>query len=224
MMLVCMCILSLCSCKKDYQKLATEYERSLPDTVQVVMEQVDDVDHLVYIYRGGELYKHDLDKNTDMIVKPQLEEDESISGIYVGKENLAFLVCTNAYVNTKFQTYNLKTQKFKDIALFRGTVYNDVEVEPSDSTISGFIVSNVESYIREFFDFDGNKVKKEDYDDPNLGDFDVPSRKYWQCFYCQTVVISSTKPARTDCPKRPVYLAHNHYYHPHDWQCIGDAN
>ena len=33
--LACMFIMALGSCKKDYQKLATEFERALPDTVQV---------------------------------------------------------------------------------------------------------------------------------------------------------------------------------------------
>ena len=220
--LACMCIMALGSCKKDYQKLATEFERALPDTVQVVLEQINEIDQLVYFVKGGELYRHDLDKNKDEEIKPQLGEGESICNIFVGKENIAFLIFTNDYVNTKFLTYNLKTQKFKDVALFSGNIHNDVEVEPSDSTISGFLASNVESYTRIFFDYDGNKVREEEYDDPNLGDFDVLSRKYWQCVYCQTVITSSTQPNAkgTQCPKRPVdYLFGN----PHVWQCIGDA-
>lgn len=186
--LVCMCILALGSCKKDYQKLATEFERALPDTAQVVLEQINDIDHLVYFVRGGELYRYNLDNSREEAVKPQLGEDESVCSVLVGKENIAFLIFTGNYINTKFQTYNLKTQKFKDVALFAGTIHNDVEVEPSDSTVSGCLASNVESYTRIFFDYDGNKIREEEYDDPNLGDYDVQSLKYWQCMYCGLVI------------------------------------
>ena len=37
------CIVAVCSCKKDYQKLATEFERQLPDTIVVVKEQINDI-------------------------------------------------------------------------------------------------------------------------------------------------------------------------------------
>ena len=220
--LVCMCILALGSCKKDYQKLATEFERALPDTAQVVLEQINDIDHLVYFVRGGELYRYNLDNSREEAVKPQLGEDESVCSVLVGKENIAFLIFTGNYINTKFQTYNLKTQKFKDVALFAGTIHNDVEVEPSDSTVSGCLASNVESYTRIFFDYDGNKIRVEEYDDPNLGDYDVQSLKYWQCMYCGLVIKSSNKPEdkQNDCPKREhSYLM----YTPHVWQYIGDA-
>lgn len=220
--LACMCIMALGSCKKDYQKLATEFERALPDTVQVVLEQINEIDQLVYFIKGGELYRHNLENEKDETVKPRLGEGEGICNIFVGKENIAFLIFTNDFINTKFQTYNLKTQKFKDVALFSGTVHNDVEVQPSDSTISGFLASNVESYTRIFFDYDGNKIREEEYDDPNLGDYDVPSLKYWQCMYCGLVIKSSNKPEekQNDCPKREhSYLM----YTPHVWQYIGDA-
>lgn len=220
--LACMCIMALGACKKDYQKLATEFERALPDTVQVVLEQINEIDQLVYFVKGGELYRHDLDKNKDEEVKPQLGEGESICNIFVGKENIAFLIFTNEYTNTKFKIYNLKTQKFKNVALFSGNIHNDVEVEPSDSTISGFLASNVDSYTRIFFDYDGNKVREEEYDNPNIGDCDVPNLKYWQCMYCGLVIKSSNKPEdkQNDCPKREhSYLM----YTPHVWQYIGDA-
>ena len=46
--LACMCIVALGSCKKDYQKLATEFERALPDTLEVLTEQINEVDHYIY--------------------------------------------------------------------------------------------------------------------------------------------------------------------------------
>lgn len=84
----CLVIMSFGACKKDYQKLATEYERALPDTVKVVLEQINDIYHNVFIMRGDDLYRHSLDDNSDIVIKPQLEEDESVYGLYVGKDNM----------------------------------------------------------------------------------------------------------------------------------------
>ena len=179
--LIALCAMYLCACTKDYQKLAIEFERDLPDSVQVLVEQINNIDHLIYYVKANELYRHDLDKNTDEIVKPQLDEDDDVYGIYVGKENIAFLSFADIWMNTRFQVYNLKTQKFKDITKFAGTYYNDVIIEQKDSTISGYRLANVESYTRVYYDYDGNIAREEEEDDPNLGDFDVPSQPtYYQ--------------------------------------------
>lgn len=215
----CLVIMSFGACKKDYQKLATEYERALPDTVKVVLEQINDIYHNVFIMRGDDLYRHSLDDNSDIVIKPQLEEDESVYGLYVGKDNIAFLSFTDTWMNTKFQLYNLKTQKFIDVTKFAGTFHNDVIINPKDSTISGYQLANVESYVRVYYNYDGRIIKEEQEDDPNAGDFNVPNLKYWQCIYCQLVVKSPNKPAEkgTRCPVR------NNMFYPHVWQYIGDA-
>ena len=148
--LACMCVLALSSCKKDYQKLATEFERALPDTLEVLTEQINEVDHYIYYKskNNTELIRYDLDKESKESVSPKLDKGES-------------------------------------------------------------------------YNFDGKLIKQETEEDP-IGDLDVPSLKYWQCVYCQTVITSSTQPNAkgTQCPKRPVdYLFGN----PHVWQYIGDA-
>jgi len=220
LMFLSLLMLSLGACKKDYQRLATEFERALPDTVQVVLEQINDIDHYVFFVRGGELYRYNLDCEKEESIKPQLEEDESVYNIYIGKENITFLSCYDAWTKTNLRVYNLKTQKFSDIAKLTGTYHNDVIIDPKDSTISGYQLSNTESYKRTYYNYDGQIIKEEQEDDPNMGDFDVPSLKYWQCIYCQLVVKSPNKPAEkgTQCPVR------NNMFYPHIWQYIGEAH
>lgn len=219
--LACMCVLALSSCKKDYQKLATEFERALPDTLEVLTEQINEVDHFIYYKNKSntELIRYDLEKETRESVKPELSNGETIYGIYMGNENIAFLKRTT--MASTFETYNLKTQKFKEIESFWGTEMNDAIPSENDKTITGYVGLNGGPTTKYVYNFDGNKISEEEEVDP-IGDLDVPSLKYWQCMYCGLVIKSSNKPEdkQNDCPKREhSYLM----YTPHVWQYIGDV-
>jgi hypothetical protein len=138
----------------------------------------------------------------------------------MGNENITFLK-RNGGLGSSFVIYNLKTQKFKDVAEFYGADNNDAFVNENDKQVIGYIQGRYGDRTKFVYDFDGKKISEEEEEDP-IGDLDVPSLKYWQCVYCQTVITSSTQPNAkgTQCPKRPVdYLFGN----PHVWQCIGDA-
>lgn len=216
--LACMCIMALSSCKKDYQKLATEFERALPDSMEVLTEQINEVDHFIYYKNKNntELIRYDLDKESKESVSPKLDKGERIYGIFAGKENIAFLKNDNS-LSSMIVFYNLKTQKFTDGQEFYsyGGDNNIAYANEADSTITGYIEDRYGGKDIFVYNFDGKLIKQETEEEPI-------SLKYWQCVYCQTVIKSSTQPnaKETQCPKRPMVDLINF---PHVWQYIGDA-
>ena len=164
--LACMCVLALGACKKDCQKLATEFERALPDTVEVLAEQINEIDHFVYYKNKSntELIRYDLETKKSKDIKPELEDGESIYGIYMGKENIAFLKHDNSENGSTFSmllTYNLKTQKFKEIESFYGAEPIDAFADEKDRTITGYIWMKMAPTVKYVYDFDGNKISEE---------------------------------------------------------------
>lgn len=154
------CIVSLCACKKDYRKLATEFERRLPDTCVVVKEQINDIDHVVYYKDKSNTYlvRHDLEDNTEESIKPPLEEGQAVCGIYLGKDNIAMLV-KDAEDWYYFWFYNLKTLKFKNID---GSFYG-ASADETNKTLTG----NMDYYrgagtMQFVYDFDGKEVSSND--------------------------------------------------------------
>ena len=160
--LACMCIVALGSCKKDYQKLATEFERALPDTLEVLTEQINEVDHCIYFKNKSntELIRYDLDKEIRESVKPELSDGETVYGIYMGNENITFLK-RNGGLGSSFVIYNLKTQKFKDVAEFYGADNNDAFVNENDKQVIGYIQGRYGDRTKFVYDFDGNKISEE---------------------------------------------------------------
>lgn len=217
--LACLCALSLGSCKKDYYKLATEFERALPDTLVVLTEQINELDHHIYYKNKGntELIRYDLDKETKESIKPELSSGESIYGIYAGKEN--FTILKHSSMASELLTYNLKTQKFKEVESFWGTENNDAFADENEKTVTGYVGLNGGPTTKYVYDFDGNLVSQEEEEEP-VGDLDVPSLKYWQCVYCHLILKSSSEPqglGGANCPMAPK----GYYFH--SWQCVGEA-
>ncbi|EFB36339.1 MULTISPECIES: hypothetical protein [Prevotellaceae] len=164
--LACMCVLTLGACKKDYQKLATEFERALPDTVEVLAEQINEIDHFVYYKNKNntELIRYNLETESKEDIKPTLEDGESIYGIYMGKENISFLKHDISEYGSSTSTlllYNLKTQKFKEIESFFGADPVDAYADEKDKTITGFIGMKYAPTVKYVYDFDGNKISEE---------------------------------------------------------------
>lgn len=110
------CIVAVCSCKKDYQKLATEFERQLPDTIVVVKVQINDIaimstsririTIILSVTTWMTIWKRAL--------SPILKMVNTFKVIYLGKENIAFLV-TDGNDGYSFWYYNLKTLKLSNI-------------------------------------------------------------------------------------------------------------
>ncbi len=185
------------SCKKDYQKLAIEFERALPDSVEVLIEQINEVDHFVYYKNksNSELVRYDLDKEKSESIKPELSSGESIYGVYAGNDKIVVLK-HNPGMSSTFLIYDLKTMKFKEIESFWGTETNDAFVSESDKTVTGYVGLNGGPTTKYVYDFDGNKVSEEDEEEP-IGDLDVPDQnpvQNWECRYCHQIIQSRDDP------------------------------
>lgn len=153
-------IIAIIGCKKDYHQLAIEFERALPDTMVVLSEQINEIDHFVFYKNKSntELYRYNLETKTKDIIQPELDDFEVISGIYMGKENIIFLKSDGGNL-VLFMIYNLKTQKFKE-----GDYLMEPVVDETDKTIKGYMEyrNNFQPPHSFVYDFDGNKISEEE--------------------------------------------------------------
>ena len=157
------------SCKKNYQKLTTEFIRNMPDTCELLLQVESDAEHLVY-YKGlrtNAFFCYDVEieeaqiiaiPDADGISAPALNLGAGKENIMIGhKENVNDSVCSHAYV----QLYNLQTQSFKKF-----TTCNWYEFDEGTKQIS-CITYDTDRYgdgtrTTDTYDFDGNLlVKKE---------------------------------------------------------------
>lgn len=216
------------SCNRDYQKLATEFERALPNSMEVLTEQINDVDHFVFFKNRGntELIRYDLETESKEVIMPDLEENERIYGIYMGKENIAFLkhdVAEYGTTYSTFLTYNLKTQKFKEIESFTGAETIDALADEGNKSITGYMGMRMAPIVKYIYDFDGNKVSEEVIEqidtfnpenmleDVSAGRTYQQQRPTEQMFYCnicrKRVMAYDEYEANIkagDCKRRPV--------------------
>lgn len=215
------CLTLVCSCKKDYNKLATEFERQLPESCEVVYEQINDVDHYVYYKDKSDtlLTRHNLDDMTEETIKPKLDKEQHVCGIYLGKNNIAFLVNDgedyDSYITWySFWFYNLKTLKFKNI---EGS-FEDAFANEAAKTFTGYMeFARGKSKVKYVYDFDGKPISEEE-----VGPTTV--EKNWQCPYCGTVVTSTTMPEETLCPNRYTEDQWGGItQRRHVWQCLGEV-
>ena len=77
------------SCKKDYQKLSTEFIRNLPDSCELLVQVENDAEHLVY-YKGASTdlffcYNAETDKSENIVIPTVDGYDAPVSIIGAGK-------------------------------------------------------------------------------------------------------------------------------------------
>ncbi len=178
------------SCKKDYQTLAIEFERNLPDTMEVLIEQINEIDHFVYYKNKSntELLCYDLDKETIENIRPKISNTENVYGIYSGKGNISCLI-RNGGLGSSLIVYNLKTMKFKDIESFWGRDNNDAIADEGAKTITGYA-----SQTKYVYDFDGNKISEEEEYPANEVFNDEKPLQNWECRYCHQIIQSREDP------------------------------
>lgn len=169
-MVVFVCTASMMvSCKKDYQKLSTEFIRNLPDSCELLVQVENEVEHLVY-YKGQSIdvffcYNAETEKSESIVIPTVDGYDAPVSIIGAGKENIMVGYNTNiedgdlpsAYV----QLYDLKTQGFKKF-----TTCNWYDVDEGTKQLSCFSY-DVDRYgdgkrTTDIYDFDGNLLSKKD--------------------------------------------------------------
>lgn len=155
------------SCKKDYQKLATEFIRNLPDSCELLVQVENEAEHLVYFKGQGTdaffCYNAETEK-TETISVPNMD-GASAYNIGAGKENILIgykenvndSVNAHAYV----QLYNLKTQGFKKF-----TTCNWYKFDEGTKQISCFSYKTNKygdgTCTIDIYDSDGNLLTKKD--------------------------------------------------------------
>jgi hypothetical protein len=157
------------SCKKDYQKLSTEFIRNLPDTCSLLVQVENEAEHLVY-YKGQQTnaffcYNAET-QETKTIIIPNVDDNPApAKNIGAGKENIIIGHKENAIdsvgSNVYLQFYNLQTQNFKKF-----TKCNWYEFNEGTKQIS-CISYNTDKYgngtrTTDVYDFDGNVLTKKE--------------------------------------------------------------
>ena len=124
------------SCKKDYQKLSTEFIRNLPDTCMLLVQEENESEHLVY-YKGQSIgvffcYNVETEKSKTIAIPDVEGYDAPVTIIGAGKENI--MIGHNGNVDDSddgdlpqayVQLYNLKTQKFKQFTTCNWYEFNE---------------------------------------------------------------------------------------------------
>lgn len=219
-------LLTIVSCKKDYQKLSTEFIRNLPDTCEFLSQVENDVDHLVYYKGNGNniiyCYNFETESNEDIKV-PNAENttnkpiafgagDENILVIYGDvEENKSPTVYSSACVHI----YNLKTRTFKELLSCNGC---DVDNGKKQLTCYVFDTNRYGEGTRtdEVYDFDGKMISKKDVeviDYKVVPDGTLAAKEQariaqeqqanrlslWQCMFCNERIPSKGMPSRGGC-------------------------
>ena len=157
------------SCKKDYQKLSTEFIRNLPDSCELLVQVDNEAEHLVY-YKGQSIdeffcYNAETEKSESIVIPAVDGYDAPVSIIGAGKENI--MVGHNASIEdgdlpkAYVQIYDLKTQGFKKF-----TICNKYEYDEGTKQLSCYSY-DVDRYgdgkcTTDIYDFDGNLLSKKD--------------------------------------------------------------
>ena len=169
---VCVTLLVV-SCKKDYQRVSTEFIRNLPDTCEFLTQVENESEHLVY-YKGINCnqfycYNAEMDK-VEEINCPKVEEGYGIPlRIGAGKENImvgymdeeVLSKGATIYSNACVQIYNLKTRSFKEF-----TTCNSIEFDNGKNQLLCLTFDTNKygdgSRTDEIFDFDGKMLSKKE--------------------------------------------------------------
>ena len=172
--IIAVSIFAMTSCKKDYQKLSTEFIRNLPDSCEFLVQVENDVEHLVYYKEPGNtaFFCYNLENdNVEEIKLPKVHEAYGTPiGIGGGKENIVVgyttikyneILGTSMYDQACIQIYNLKTRSFKEFLTCNGCVIDTGKKEMICVTL------DVNKYgegsrLSEIFDFDGNSISKKE--------------------------------------------------------------
>ena len=160
------------SCKKDYQKLSTEFIRNMPDTCVLLAQVENEAEHLVY-YEGQNIgvffrYNAEIEKTETIEIPTVNDYDAPVSIIGAGKEGI--MIGHNAAADDAddpdlpqayVQFYDFKTQRFKKFV-----TCNWYEVDEGTKQLSCFSY-DVDRYgdgkrTTDIYDFDGNLLSKKD--------------------------------------------------------------
>lgn len=230
-------IFGMVSCKKNYQKLSTEFIRNLPDSCEYLVQVDNGAEHLVYYKepRNNAFFCYNVEaESVEEIKVPKAEFTDCVpiamgagtDHIIVAYSDVEDVSKATYYSDACVQIYNLKTQSFKKLLECDGCL---VDNEKNQLTCYTFETDRYGEGTRsdEIYDFDGKMLSKKDVE---LIDYEVVPDgtlaakeqarianeqqanrlSLWECILCHERIPSKGKPAEGDCPR----------FFGHDWRRI----
>lgn len=175
--------LVLSSCKKDYQKMSTEFIRNLPDSCEFLIAVDNDAEHLVY-YRGPQtksFFCYNVEtESVEEINVPETESPDcvpiamgaGVDHILVAYSDIDDISSASFYSEAQVQMYDLKTQTFNKLLECDGCV---VDNGKKQITCYSFETDRYGDGTRidEVYDYDGKLLSKKEVE--VINDEEVPT-------------------------------------------------
>lgn len=160
------------SCRKNYQKLSTEYIRNLPDSCELLAQVENEVDHLVY-FKGKDnniFYCYNFETEVcDIIKVPKIDSFQGKPiGLEAGTDNVLVIYSDaenpdepTAYDNTIINKYNLITRSFKELLRSNGCV-----IDKGKKQLTSYVFDTNRygegTRTDEIYDFDGKMLSQKE--------------------------------------------------------------
>lgn len=193
-----LCVISFSSCK-DYNKLASQFENNLPDSLEILMEYNNEDENMHFVFYKAQdeegyamedqFYKYNLDSETVDTVKIENMVDDCESfGLKILCDNKNIVVFEQVMDGDYYElfAYNPATSKLKKFA--KGDIFE----MPNDSTLSCVECIDDDRYITKnyvTYTFDGKKIDSKVERELKPEEIFV-----WQCKFCDKIINSSGMP------------------------------
>ena len=173
----------LSSCKNDYQRMSTEFIRSLPDSCEFLIAVDNEAEHLVY-YRGPQtksFFCYNVEtESVEEINVPEAESPDcvpiamgaGIDHILVAYSDIDNISSASFYSDAQVQMYNLKTQTFNKLLECDGCVVDNGKKQVTCYTFDTNRYGDG-TRIDEVYDYDGKPLSKKEVE--VINDEEVPT-------------------------------------------------
>lgn len=173
----------LFSCKKDYQKMSTEFIRNLPDSCEFLIAVDNDAEHLVYYKepQNNVFFCYNVEtESLEEINVPEAESQEcnpiaigaGVDHILVAYSDIDDISSASTYSAAEVQIYNLKTQTFKKLMECNGCAVDNGKKQVTCYTFDTNRYGDG-TRIDEVYDYDGKPLSKKEVE--VINDEEVPT-------------------------------------------------
>ena len=176
-------LILLSSCKNDYQRMSTEFIRSLPDSCEFLIAVDNEAEHLVY-YRGPQTksffcYNVETESLEEINVLEAESQDcipiamgAGVDHILVVYSDIDDISSASFYSDAQVQMYNLKTQTFNKLLECDGCVVDNGKKQVTCYTFDTNRYGDG-TRIDEVYDYDGKPLSKKEVE--VINDEEVPT-------------------------------------------------
>ena len=242
--LACMCIVALGSCKKDYQKLAMDFVQSVSDSCDVLTQINSETEHLVYYMakNGNEIYCRNIEQEKTDTLRPDISEGLEVREVIMGKANI--MICADHadvdYQSAEIFLYNFNSRKFEKLGEFDLYENNKENKTIYTSTTVDMPKLYTKILTARTYDYDGKLINEEETEmvprsDDYLEEADAqglyqqqmqqrPAEQMFYCHVCRKRVMAYDALEATmkvgDCVRRPLPDRNNVVTYDHEWEYI----